>query len=116
MPTSIREKCSITSNCHEEALEAYKEAVHCNPKNADAQYKKGRLLSKFGNHGEAVEALEKAIQLNPKHVDAYCSMGIALAGLGPERKEEAKAAFGKAIELNPEGGFHYSLQKWSYTS
>jgi tetratricopeptide (TPR) repeat protein/serine/threonine protein kinase len=88
-------------NHHQEALEFYKEAVKRDPRDADAQYKKGLLLSEFGNREEAVKALKEAIQFNPEHVDAYCNMGIALAWLGIEHKEEAKAAFGKAIELNP---------------
>lgn len=58
------------------------------------------LPAQFGGGVElAVKDFEKAIQLNPKMADAHMWLGVALHKLG--RNADARKAFAKSLELNP---------------
>ena len=58
------------------------------------------LPAQFGGGVElAVKDFEKAIQLNPKMADAHMWLGVALRKLN--RNVDARKAFAKSLELNP---------------
>lgn len=58
------------------------------------------LPAQFGGGVElAVKDFEKAIQLNPKMADAHMWLGVALRKLN--RNADARKAFAKSLELNP---------------
>ena len=58
------------------------------------------LPAQFGGGIEhAVKDFEKAIQLNPKLADAHLWLGVALRKLN--RHADARKAFAKSLELNP---------------
>ena len=58
------------------------------------------LPAQFGGGVElAVKDFEKAIQLNPKMADAHMWLGVALRKMN--RNADARKAFAKSLELNP---------------
>lgn len=86
------------------ASESIKKALELDPKNSAAYLSQGvgnyYLPSSLGGGVElAIRDLQKAIQLNPKLAEAYLWLGIALRKEG--RNPEARAAIGKAVDLNP---------------
>jgi tetratricopeptide (TPR) repeat protein len=52
---------------YEEALAAFDEAIQMDPQNADAWYKKGKVLGKLKRNEEEKSAYETALQLNPQY-------------------------------------------------
>lgn len=86
------------------ALNSINKAIELDPKSSDAYLSHGvgnyYRPSTFGGGIElAMKDFQKAIELNPKSADAYLWLGLAL------RKEnkpaEARKAFEKSLELNP---------------
>ena len=59
-----------------------------------------RVLNRNNNPQEALIRIESAIQLDPKNGNAWLSKGLILRSIG--RDYEAIAAFGKALDLQPE--------------
>jgi tetratricopeptide (TPR) repeat protein len=86
------------------ALDSINKAVELDPKSAIAYVSRGvgnyYLPAAFGGGPEvALKDLQKAIQLDPKLAEAHLWMGITLRKLN--RNGEARAAFTKALQLNP---------------
>lgn len=86
------------------ALNSVNKAIELDPKSAEAYVSHGvgnyYLPAAFGGGMElAAKDFQKAIELNPKLADAYLWLGLVM------RKEskipEARKAFAKSIELNP---------------
>ena len=86
------------------ALNSVNKAIELDPKSSEAYVSHGvgnyYLPAAFGGGMElAVKDFQKAIELNPKLADAYLWLGLVM------RKEnkipEARKAFAKSIELNP---------------
>jgi cytochrome c-type biogenesis protein CcmH/NrfG len=68
----------------------------------------GQSYMELQKHGDAVDVLEKATQVAPKRADAFVWLGRALGRLAETNKllafgraRKAKAAFEKAVELDP---------------
>jgi len=86
------------------ALDSVNKALQLNPNFAEGYMSHGvgnyYLPPSFGGGVElAVKDFEKAIQLNPKLAEAHLWLGVALRKLG--RNADARKAFAKSIELNP---------------
>ena len=88
---------------HEEAVEAYREAIGLFPEFADPQTYLGYSLSDLGRHEEAVEAHREAIRLDPEDAFAHDGLGDSLSDLG--RYEEAVEAYREGIRLDSDGEF-----------
>lgn len=104
------------------------ESIGRDPHYADAWAARGDLISTSGRLEEATDAYEKALQLyderlkeKPRDIDAWLNKGHALDSLNIINyvlgnnesnvnafKEEARQAYDKAIEINPE-----SSEAWS---
>lgn len=87
------------------AQESVNKAVEMDPKSSDAWLSRGvgnyYLPPQFGGGVDlAVKDMEKAIELNPSSSDAYVWLGVALRKAN--RGAEARKAFARALELNPE--------------
>lgn len=86
------------------ALDSINKAIELDPKSAAAYLSRGvgnyYLPASFGGGVElAMKDFEKALQLNPKSSEAQLWMGLALRKLN--RNGEARQAFTKSLELNP---------------
>jgi tetratricopeptide (TPR) repeat protein len=86
------------------ALDSVNKALQLNPNFAEGYLSHGvgnyYLPPSFGGGVDlAVKDFEKAIQLNPKLAEAYLWLGIAERKLN--HNAEARKAFAKSIELNP---------------
>lgn len=80
-------------------LEKWEHEIALDPKNAEAYFKRGNILSELERKEEALSSYRNAIEVNPNDNKAYCNKGVVLFDLG--RKEEALACYNKAIEINP---------------
>ncbi|HLJ48262.1 MAG TPA: tetratricopeptide repeat protein [Bryobacteraceae bacterium] len=88
-------KCAMTS---------VNKAIELDPKSSSAYLSHGvgnyYLPSALGGGVDlAIKDFEKAIELNPKSAEAYCWLGVALRKAN--RPAEARKAFSKSLELNP---------------
>src|SRR5205085_3852886 len=86
------------------ALQSVNKAIELDPKSSDAYLSHGvgnyYLPSALGGGIElAIKDFEKAIELNPKSADAYVWLGVALRKAN--RPADARKAFAKSLELNP---------------
>ena len=72
-------------NLYTEAVEAYTEAIKCNPENpenANAYFNMGEALCNHGDYEGAVRACDEVIRINQGHVlDAYNRKGVAFCKL-----------------------------------
>jgi Flp pilus assembly protein TadD len=60
----------------------------------------GAVLLAHGRDVQAAQHLERAAELAPAEAGTWSNLGVALARLG--RAEAARAAFARALELDPE--------------
>lgn len=81
-----------------EAEAAYRAAIALQPNRADAHVRLGALQERTGKDG--LPELKKAVDANPKDPTAQLEYGRALAN-DPSKKNEAIAAFEKAIAERP---------------
>lgn len=86
------------------ALGSVNKAIELDPKSSTAYLSHGvgnyYLPAAFGGGIDpAIKDFEKAIELNPKSADAYCWLGVALRKAN--RPAEARKAFARSLELNP---------------
>lgn len=86
------------------ALNEVNRAIELDPKSSEAYVSHGvgnyYLPAAFGGGMElAIKDFEKALQLNPKSADAWLWLGLAQRKLN--RNAEARKAFAKSMELNP---------------
>ena len=86
------------SGKHEEALEAYKTALHLDDKYVYAWNEKGNSLNELGRYEEALEAFKTALDLDDKFIHALNGKGNSLNELG--RYEEALEAYKTALDLD----------------
>jgi tetratricopeptide (TPR) repeat protein len=76
----------------------YRQLITRYPKEADAYYKLGTLLSGQGKMNDAIEQFRQAIKVNPQHAKAHNDLGVAMASLG--NLPEAVVEWRKAIKIN----------------
>jgi tetratricopeptide (TPR) repeat protein len=83
----------------DEAIEAYKQAIHLAPGQIFPWNNLGNLYSKLERNDEAVAAFQKATEHSPE--DAFSWNGLGNVYLKMDRDEDAVAAYRRAIELAP---------------
>lgn len=64
---------------HEEAVEAFSNAIEQDPGNADAWYRKAFCLYEMAMYKDSMDCVSKAIELKPGYLDAM-KLKFALAG------------------------------------
>ena len=82
-----------------EALTKLDDLVKKQPKQADAHYARGWVLSRIGKPDDAVAAYDKAFALDKRLADAAYNAGVVLARAG--KQKEAVARFDKALTADP---------------
>ena len=91
---------------HEQAINAYSQALKLDSNDADMHFAKGNALSELGHSDEALSSLYRAIQLNPNHSKAHSICGILLSREG--LIEEALCSYQAALTSEPQ-----DFQTWS---
>ena len=90
-----------TTRFHEGDLDAafrhFSIAVRENPTYPDLSYRMAVIHHQRGERDESLEMLGRALGLNESYFEAVCFLGIVLYEKG--RKEDADAAFKRALEL-----------------
>ena len=76
----------------------YRQLIARYPKQADAYYKLGTVLSAQGKMSDAMEQFQQAIKVNPQHAKAHNDLGVAMASQG--RLPEAIVEWRQAIKIN----------------
>jgi len=83
----------------EKALADLDALVGKQPKQADAHYARGWVLSRLGKPELAVAAYDKAFSLDKKLADAAYNAGVVLAGA--KNRKEATVRFDRALAADP---------------
>src|SRR5436309_2926163 len=86
---------------YDEALVAYKEAIHLAPNEAKFISNKGVLLQNMRRYQEALAAFEQATQVDPYYTYAWNGKAEVLFSL--KRYEEAEEAQERLAQLKEEG-------------
>jgi len=93
---------------HQEALQAYKQAIRLKPDLAVVHNNLGNAYDKLGLYQEALQAFKQAIRLEPDYAKAHNNLGVAYYKLG--LYQEALQAYKQAIRLKPDyAEAHYNL-------
>ncbi|MDD5037934.1 MAG: tetratricopeptide repeat protein [Dehalococcoidales bacterium] len=88
-----------------EAVEEYDEAIHLNPKSAEAYYKRGFFYQSHDYVEQAIEDFDQAIRLDPEFAKAYGNR--AYAYLNKKWYDLAIADGTRAIALDPNDAVAY---------
>jgi tetratricopeptide (TPR) repeat protein len=83
----------------EDAFVRLKRATKRKPPYAAAYHELGRLLVAMGSYDEAIDALNCGLEVAPMMPQLSIQLGYAL--LSRRRCTDAKAAFGRALEITP---------------
>lgn len=75
------------------------------PRTAEEWFRRGALVSTYGNYPGAVRAFSRAIALDPNHSGAWFSQGVAYGQMGSFDK--ALEGINRAISLEPKNGLFY---------
>ncbi len=93
---------------HQDAIEAFKQAIIIKPDDSDVQYTLGNAYGKLGRYQDAIEAFKQAIRIKPDYSDVYYNLGLTYGKLGCY--QEATEAFKQAIRLKPDySDVYYNL-------
>jgi tetratricopeptide (TPR) repeat protein len=86
---------------YDDSLPYYQKAIELDPNDIDSHNDLGLALHYLGRSNEAIEYIDKGINVNPDFQRIYLTKGFVLAqGLG--NLKEARAAWGKAISIDPD--------------
>jgi tetratricopeptide (TPR) repeat protein len=98
----------------DEAIQALRDAVECEPDHYEAHYNLGNAYSQKGLRDEAIAAYREAIRGNAGYTEAWVNLGLAFAGAG--RIAESEDAYRNALgtispQTAPDAVFkaHYNL-------
>lgn len=90
----------MKSDKHREALEKYSRAIELDSANPVYYCNRAAAYFRLGEHEAAVADCTAALALQPDYGKAHGRLGLALTAL--ERHREARAAFARASQLEPE--------------
>lgn len=87
------------SGFYEKAITSYKKYLEKNPKNSDARVDMAICYYNLNDYLSAINEMETAIKYQPSHQLAHLNLGIV--NLAAQNIDASKAAFRKAVELDP---------------
>jgi tetratricopeptide (TPR) repeat protein len=91
-----------------EAIDAYENALRCDPRRTDALLNCGTLYYEQGNFEKASECFRRAIESDPGSALAHSNLGSVLEEMG--QLEEARQHLRQAVRLDPSHpDAHYNL-------
>ncbi len=85
---------------YDDAIEAYRQALHINPEYARAWNDLGAVYEDLTRYDDAIEAYRQALRINPKYVRAWA--GLALAYVLSGNRSAALDAVRELRRLDPE--------------
>jgi len=88
---------------HQDAIEAYKQAIRIKPDLANEHYTHknlGAAYSELGRWQDAIEAYKQVIRIKPDDAAAHYDLGVTYAELG--RHQDAIEAYKQAIRIKPD--------------
>ncbi len=85
---------------HEEAMQAYRNALFLDPVNLWAQHRMANLVLKAGDIQGAIHRYEVILEIEPQLTDVWVDLGVAHALRG--EMVEARWVWRKAISLDPD--------------
>lgn len=85
---------------HNDAIEAFRQALHINPKHAEAWNSLGDTYLKLNRYNDAIESFRRALRIDPKYADPWNNLGVAYSEL--KRLDDAIEVFRQALRINPE--------------
>lgn len=92
----------------QQAADAYRAAVQCDPDDAVLHFSLGNVLYSLGNGRQASVHFRRAVELEPSYVEAWNNLGNLLAELG--QTEEATTALRYALHIVPNyADAHFNL-------
>lgn len=94
---------------YEEAIQAYDEAIRCDPEYISPWNNKGLALKNQGNLTGAIQAYNKAIRLDPTNAMAWYNKGLALGMWG--MYDEVIQAYDEAVGLDPKNAIDWYNNK-----
>jgi len=103
---NFAEACFYAGYCYgvlgrwQEAIEAFKQAIHIKPELVEAHNYLGIAYGALGRYQEAIDAYKKAIQVKPDYAPTYNKLAVAYGNLG--LWQEALEACNQAISINPD--------------
>lgn len=83
-----------------EAIECYSKAIAHDGRNAIFYCNRAAAHSRLNNYQQAIADAKRALKIDATYSKAYARLGLAYASLG--QHEEARDAYSKALELDPE--------------
>jgi tetratricopeptide (TPR) repeat protein len=89
-------------NRYNDAIEAYRDALHIDPTDAGVWNNLGNDYSNLNHYSDAIEAYRDALRIDPTDADVWHNLGFAYDKLN--RYKEAIDAYRQAIRINPEHG------------
>ena len=93
---------------HEDAIEAYKQAIRVDPEHAIVWTNLGTVYEDLNRHNDAIEAHLQAIKIDPENAKAWYNLGYTYGQL--RRFDDAIKAYRQAIKIDPEySGPWYNL-------
>jgi tetratricopeptide (TPR) repeat protein len=101
---------------YEESAAEFREALGCNPDDAQrllATYNLGNAYLDMGKYKEALERFNETVKLAPKQPTPHYNIGLAYVAL--KEMEKAVEAFGQAVRLKDdyaEARFNLALALW----
>uniref|UniRef100_A0A2A4K2K7 SGTA homodimerisation domain-containing protein n=1 Tax=Heliothis virescens TaxID=7102 RepID=A0A2A4K2K7_HELVI len=104
----------MKSDRHREALDKYTRAIELDPSNPVYFCNRAAAHFKLGENEAAVADCTAALGLQPDYGKAHSRLGLALTAL--ERHREARAAYARAAQLEPDNDWPHtaSARRWTW--
>jgi len=103
-----------TAGLHQEAIDAYTQALRIRPDLAEAFYYLGLSYSALQKYSDAIDAFKQAIRIKPHYLEALYNLGVALEDLGLH--QEAIETFSQVLKLKPDCAEAYYGLGGAYTN
>jgi tetratricopeptide (TPR) repeat protein len=95
------------------AEDLLRQAIECEPNNAESYFRLGVVLDKEGKRPEGLKLMRKAIELNDRHARALNYVGYTMAEEG-KNLDEAERLIRRALAVEPFSGYILDSLGWIY--
>lgn len=97
------------NNNHQDALEAFKQALKLDPNNGYILNNMGLVYHSMEKYDKSIECLEKAIKIDISQASRHANLGIVY--FAKRQYAKAERAFKKAVALDPDNHEYHDLLK-----